>query len=679
MAYEVRYTDEINKGVIIVEDRTINNDTSIGFPGRDATSYGQTIAENFLHILENFSSTTPPERPVEGQLWYDNTDGVNQLKIYDGTTWGASGGIKKADNEPAVSNSVTGDLWVNTENQQLYLFSGSAWVLVGPQFSDGLLTGGEAQVIVGIDDQEYSIFVIKIQDQPSVIFSGNNFVPKTAIPGFRSGIKTGVNLADNTNNFKYYGTSEKSEAMIISGETVPARNFLRGDAESTTDFRLRVKNNNGVQIGTSNQVGIYIDNESGVLQHNTGGSSFIFRLSDGANFKNVLTIDSSEKIGINNLSPDEELDVLGNIKVNSKSGNPDSGVIKVDSVIDSNNIGQGSIVTKGGIGVALNANIGGDLAVEGDTVTRNIVPDTAATRNIGTPTQRYEQIYASNFFGNLQGNVTGTVSGRAGSANRLTTATTFAISGDVENNSFEFDGTGGTKTFDVRISNSFISNKSSISDSLNTDEILINRTTGDTGVYRINKRNFLKTLNLIPAGVIVPFGGVVAPDNWLICDGREVRKSDYGLLWEAIGFNFRDPALISDNGVQFFALPDLRGRFPLGIDNMGDTGAADVVTDSSADTIGNVGGSEFKNIGVENLPEHEHDMEGESGTQYYGIRVGSGSVIDPNAINLPIEPGLGGTQGLPASGGILTDGTLGDPLNTMNPYLTVTYIIYTGN
>jgi microcystin-dependent protein len=679
MAYEVRYTDEINKGVIVVEDRTINTETSIGFPGRQATSYGQTVAENFLHMLENFANTTPPARPVEGQLWYDNTDGIDQLKIYDGTAWSPAGGLKKSDNEPEVSNSVAGDLWVNTENQQLYLFSGSAWILVGPQFSDGLLTGGESQVILGIDNQEYNIFVIKMQGQISVIFSNNAFVPKIAIPGFRTGIKAGINLIDTANNFKYYGTSEKAEALVVTGEIVPAKSFLRSDKESVTDFRLRVKTNDGLQVGTGNQVGIYIDNESGVIQHNTGGSNFLFKLSNGTNYKNVLTIDSSEKVGINNLRPDQELDVVGNVRVSPKLGNPNSGVINVDSVIDSNNVNQGSIVTKGGLGVSLNTHIGGDLFVNGTAQTTNLVPDAAGTRSIGTPLRRYEQVYASTFFGNLQGNVTGTVSGRAGSANRLTSATTFAVSGDVENSSFDFDGTGGTKTFDIRISNSFISSKDSVSDALNSDEILINRTTGNTGVYRIDKRNFLKTLNLIPAGVIVPFGGTIAPSGWLICDGSEVRKSDYGLLWEAIGFNFKDPALISDNGVQFFALPDFRGRFPLGIDNMGSRGPANTVTNSAADTIGNFEGSEFKNIDLENLPEHEHDMEGEGGTQYYGIRVGSGPALDTRVIDLTIESGTGGTQGLPSSGGILTDNSLGQPLDVMNPYLTVTYIIYTGN
>jgi microcystin-dependent protein len=679
MAYEVRFTDEINKGVIVVEDRTINTDTSLGLPGRRATSYGQAISENFLHLLENFTDTTPPDRPVEGQLWYDNTDGVNQLKIYDGTTWQAASGFKKSDNQPAVSNSLAGDLWVNTENQQLYLFSGSAWILVGPQFSDGLLTGGEAQVIAGIDDEEYNIFVIKIQDTPAVIFSNSTFVPKTAIPGFRTGIKAGVNLSENAENYKYYGVAEKSDALVVSGSVVPAGNFLRSDAESTTDFKLRIKNNDGLQLGNGGQVSLAIDRESGVIQHNTGGSNFIFRLSDGSNYKNVLTVDSTEKVGVNNLSPDEELDVVGNIRISQKAGDPTSGLLSVDTTIQSNDINQGSIVTTGGIGIALNANIGGDLTVNGLLKTDDVVPNQAGARNIGTATNKYNQIYASTFFGNLQGNVSGTVTGRAGSANRLTSATTFAVNGDVTPNSFEFDGTGGAKTFDVRISNAFISNKDSISDVGNADEILVNKTTGDTGLYRVNKRNFLKSLQLVPAGVIVPYGGNIPPAGWLFCDGAEVRKSDYNILWEVIGFNFRDPALISDNGVLFFALPDLRGRFPLGTDIMGPRGAAGVTTNSAADSIGNVEGSEFKNIDTENLPEHEHDMEGESGTQYYGIRVGSGAAIDENAINLPIESSLGGTQGLPSSGGILTEGSLGAPLDVMNPYLTVNYIIYTGN
>jgi microcystin-dependent protein len=379
------------------------------------------------------------------------------------------------------------------------------------------------------------------------------------------------------------------------------------------------------------------------------------------------------------IAPEEDLDVVGNVQISSKSTDATTGVLKVTSTIQSADTGTGSLIVSGGAGVGLNLNVGGDIEVAGILTTANITPDSNSLRNIGNPTNKYDQVYATTFYGNLQGNVSGTVTGRAGSADRLASATTFAVTGDVENNSFAFDGqTGGsTKTFDLTIRNSFISNKDVIYDVDNADEILVNKVIGDSGLFRVTKRNFLKSIPLIPAGSILPYGGQDAPIGWLLCDGSEVKKSDYTLLWQAIGFNFRDASLISDSGVNYFALPDMRGRFALGADNMGGP-SANRVTSSAADAIGNSSGEETKTIGILNLPEHEHDLEGESGTQYYGIRAGAGEPLDDAAITLPIEPGLGGTQGLASSGGIKTDATLGTPIDVMNPYLVVNYIIYTG-
>jgi microcystin-dependent protein len=677
MAYEIRYTDSVNKGIITVEDGTINDETSIVFVGRNYTGYGQVFAENFLHLLENFANSTAPLRPVEGQLWYDTSVGVDQLKIYDGTNWVAAGGLKKANSEPAVANSTAGDLWVNTESQQLYLFTGTSWVLVGPEFSDGLLTGAQAEAIIGTDDQTYNVLSIKIQDQTAIIISAQQFVPKTAIPGFRSGVNPGMNISAEaligTNVLKYWGTAEKAENLVVAGQTIPASNFLRGNASSTTNFDLRIKNNEGLKIGSGGQLSIGIDGEAGVIQHNTIGSNIDFRMRSGTTTPTILRIDSAGLIGVNNAAPEEALDVRGNVKISSKTGEPQTGILRIESTVND------SIVTNGGIAIARNANIGQDLIVGGAIISGNIAPDQNVTRNIGTTNLRYDQVYAQTFFGNLQGNVSGTVSGRAGSADRLASATTFGVSGDVENTSFEFDGQigGTTKTFDIRIANSFISNKETIFDANNADEILINRVIGETGVYKITKRNFLKSIPLIPAGVVVPYGGETAPAGWLLCDGSEVFKSDYTLLFEAIRFNFRDPSLLSDSGVNTFALPDMRGRFPLGLDNLGGP-SANRVTNIAADAIGGNAGTETTNIGVNNLPEHEHDLRGNSGTQFYGIRTGAGEPVDNNAITLPIEPGLGGTQGIASSGGIQTTGSLGDPLNVMNPYLAMNYIIYTG-
>ena len=683
MPYTINYTDTVNKGSIIVEDNALNSETTLSFPGRGTTAYGQAVNENFLHILENFANTTAPLRPVEGQLWYDSTQGVDQLKVYDGTNWVASGGLKKASAAPAVANSSAGDLWVNTESQQLYLFTGSAWVLVGPDFSDGLLTGATAQAIVGTDDITYNVLSIRVEDQPVIIISSQSFIPKVSIKGFRTGINPGMNIADEAiigvQALKYYGTAEKAEALVVGNVSIAASNFLRGNAASSTDYQLSVKSNDGIKIGTGGQLSLGIDGETGVIQHNTSGSSIDVRMRNGNLTPTIISINSSGNVGFNNPAPEQAVDVKGNIKISPKTGEAETGILQLTSTENSTSIGTGSITTTGGIGIALNAYVGGNVDINGILQTGNIAPDSNSTRNIGTSINKYAEIHSTTFFGNIQGNVSGTVSGRAGSADRLASATTFTLSGDVAPNSFEFDGqTGGsTKTFAISIADSFISNKTVTYDAGNADELLLNVTTGSTGVRRITKRNFLKTIPLVPAGAMMPFGGVEAPTGWLLCDGSEIAKSDYNALWLAISHNFKDASLVSDNGVAKFTLPDFRGRFALGLDNMGGP-SANRVANIAADAIGGNAGAETKTIGTDNLPEHEHDLEGASGTQFYGVRVGAGEPVDDNAISLPIEPGLGGTQGIASSGGIKTDATLGAPIDVMNPFLAVNYIIYTG-
>ena len=133
MAYTIQYTDSAEKDPIVVEDSTINTDTSIKLPGKNSLGYGAAIGENLLHLLENFASPTEPSSAIEGQLWYNNN--TEQLLIYDGTIWVSASGLKKSTTEPDNNQALTGDLWADTDNQQLYMFTGSNWILVGPSFS----------------------------------------------------------------------------------------------------------------------------------------------------------------------------------------------------------------------------------------------------------------------------------------------------------------------------------------------------------------------------------------------------------------------------------------------------------------------------------------------------------------------------------------------------------------
>ena len=59
-------------------------------------------------------------------------------------------------------------------------------------------------------------------------------------------------------------------------------------------------------------------------------------------------------------------------------------------------------------------------------------------------------------------------------------------------------------------------------------------------------------------GQIMMFAGNFAPAGWALCDGRLLEISDNDALFKAIGTSY------GGDGTVTFALPDLRGRVPLG-------------------------------------------------------------------------------------------------------------------
>jgi microcystin-dependent protein len=698
MAYTIQFTDSSNKDPIIVEDGTINNETSLGFPGKNSIGFGQVIAEDFLHLLENFASPTEPSRPVEGQLWYNND--TNQLLIYDSTNWVPSGGLRKSINQPDPSEALEGDLWVDTDNQQLYLFSGSTWILVGPTFSDGLSTGTFPTTIVGQDNVSYTVLEVQVRAQVVAIIAFDTFIPKATITGFAAQtIRPGINLAsrdtdaDGANNVKFYGTAEKAESLIVNNLSIPAGNFLRGDAESTTTFPLNIQNNSGIAYGINAEMNIGIEGSAGVIQHNIEGSNVDFRVRNAGSSSTVLRIDSNLRVGINNVAPDEALDVTGNLLT--------SGTIRTNDTTESTTISNGSLIVKGGAGIAKSLNIGENALVRKTLTLGNVdltvdtdesdvlLPDSNNTRDIGRSNLRFRRMYATTFIGNLEGIVSGNVSGKAGSADRLTSATTFRLQGDVETVENSFDGQtgGGLKSFEVQIKNSIISGKEQVVTSQADDDFIINRVTGDTGLKRISRSSLFSSISgLTPIGSIMPYAGTSEPGGWKFCNGQELSQGLFETLFEIIGFAYGPEVEVTAG---FFKVPDLRGRFPLGNLEMG--GSAPSVTSpdtrtrgSNASTLGASDGSDDVTIGVDNLPEHQHDMKDPAGRQFFAVREAVGSGDKPLGVSDSkfVDGADDLSERLSNTGGVDIDSagvsSTGNALDIINPYQTINYIIYTG-
>lgn len=685
MPYSVNFTDRENKVPITVYDNTSSTDTSLTFPGRNVTGYGQIIAENFLALLENFSNTTAPTNPVEGQLWYDSANGV--LMLWDNTNWKAASNIQKSGVAPSVETSKVGELWVDTTNQQLYVFSGTRWILVGPNFSSGLRSGPLVEQIIDSDGANKIIVVFYVEDKPMIIISKDSFTPKTAIPGFVT-IRSGVNITDDNSSItgsllpKYYGTALSADSLNVGDVEVSAGKFLRTDVINTTEYGLNIRNNGGLTIGIDGTFSLTTSSTAAKIYNSAPGSSLDLQINrDGVPQTILRVLDTN--IGINNLTPDEALDVDGNIK--------STGSLILTSVTPSTNFNNGSIITAGGAAISKNVLIGETLQVNGITNSINIQPQQTDTYDLGTDSRRWKTVRAREIVADtIQGVLDGDIVGNASTATNLRFATTFRMEGDVSSPSFNFDGQvgGTTKIFNTTLTSTIISSKSEPFPNVSQkdDQILVFRP--GTGLIKEKRDVFVADL-AVPIGAIIPFAGANAPTGYLLCDGSEVERTKYPDLYDIIG-NLYGVASI---GVGTFRLPDLRGRFPLGRDNMDNAftvpnatggfvdaggGNADRVSGTAPDNIGQGGGQSTNTLIVSNLPEHEHNMKGSTGQQYYATRIDTAAPLDTGSFSDRGPTTVGQSQYVPSSGGIKTAGTLGQPFSVMNPFLTINYIIRSG-
>lgn len=713
MTYSVPFSDSNNpaKPPVVVRDGALNDQTSVTFVGQGYTGFSPVIAGNFLHLLENFAGPPPgPRNPVEGQIWYDTTNKV--VKVFDGSTWSPAGALRKSITAP--ENGVSGDLWVNTATSQLYVFSGSNWLLIGPQFSEGTMTGPMVEEIVDIDDITHSVLSMYANNTRMAIVSKESFIPKATTSGFAT-INQGINLnavdaTSSTTPSRFWGTASSADGMLVGNKVVASSNFLRGDQPSVADWSLSVRNDGGISVGSNLSFNIGVTGNTTVFSSNSSGN-VDFRLSNGTGtLSTILHLGSDFRVGIgtNNTTPVSELDVAGVITSQglSVTSATNSTITFTNGVVTAV---TGSVNTMGGMSVAGASKFGGQISTYDTTIVNKLnssgVPTGGAVMlpgyttsslnpplyDIGASDKRFRNIYAESFVGNFNGTFSGQLTGSvSGSADKLSSPTTFRLSGDVTSNVITFDGQGDDPViFNTSINQGIITSKEAATDSIATDQLLVYRS--GTTLLRMSKQTFLNHVPVVPAGAIIPFAGSVVPAGYLLCDGSEVEISAYGVLFRTIGYTYKASSELA--GLNTFALPDLRGRFPLGRDNMNNgitvpkkdgsgtkittiSASADRVTDSAADNVGIGSGSQSKQLVLKNIPDHKHNLNS-GNAQYYagGIPGASPDILAEAGRGLPASTTGSGIRN---SGSVISSDPLGSAFDVMNPYATINYIIFTG-
>lgn len=264
--------------IATVQDASLDNTTDLTFLGRNYAGYGEVQNENFLKLLENFSNTTPPSKSIEGQIWFDSRN--KKINFYDNTNWKSVANLDVSNENPANQKTyITGDLWYDNLESQLYAFNGTEFALIGPPSGDDIkarwVGSREYSVEEGLDSPKFNIKAVLTEaDEVIALVSAESYTvsnpagaekqPSFPIFAFQSAVKKGITLVGSdavtgisSNNGVYFWGSAAHSLLSNTATYALSSAGLFYINNSSTNFAYNLSFFDGSTFDSTST--IYID------------------------------------------------------------------------------------------------------------------------------------------------------------------------------------------------------------------------------------------------------------------------------------------------------------------------------------------------------------------------------------------------------------------------------------
>ena len=425
MAYQIYKTN--GDLFTTVLDNQIKSDVApISLVGKNATNYGTALNQDLVRMLENFTNSTSPTNPLKGQLWFDTSTGAGVLNVYNGTGWKSISSVTNSPSNSAPSNPTVGDLWFDTTNQQVNIYSGSAWVLVGPSSTSlsgtngfktsSYTTGGSTKYFADVYASGTRVAIFSKEDVSGTGFTGFNNI--------KAGMNFNTSIAEMASNGIY--NVRNLTIGIGSGDPIKlsysSDNGIISNEVSSGELQFKVKDSGGTAstplkiLGADGSVV-----PSVTATTNLGSSSLKFNKIYGTDVYG--TIRDAAQTYITSVGTLTGLTASGNVVPNAnltvdlgataaRWANIFVGNVTATTVTASGNVTGGNLVTTGNVNAG-NANITNTITTANLTVTGNLnvtatgpttfngnlLPSANVTYNIGSSTAQWLNVFAQTFTG----------------------------------------------------------------------------------------------------------------------------------------------------------------------------------------------------------------------------------------------------------------------------------------
>lgn len=285
MAYSINRTD--GSLYATVADGTIDSTTSLSLVGRNFVNYGEVQNENYFRLLENHADVVPPSNPQKGQLWFDSVNSV--LNVYsDGSTAKPIAVQATSLTEPA--SSITGNTWYNTTTNQLTVYNGTDYEVVGPLYtSTEDVSGAIVTTITDTLAADHVVTMIMNATEITAIVSKDpTFTPLPAITGFAT-IEPGIMLSTTVAGALFTGTA--SDSVLFNGQA--PTDFLSAVADDTTTGTISIQNDGGLSVGLTDQMQLTMFGDTATLANTSLDADLLLSVNTGGIATTAITLDGS--------------------------------------------------------------------------------------------------------------------------------------------------------------------------------------------------------------------------------------------------------------------------------------------------------------------------------------------------------------------------------------------------